>query len=172
MKWDIKLLHAATSLTHPCIDLKMSAVASRTRLYRSAWAPHFPETFFGASACLCLLPRRLSGAFAEEAEVLQKRRVVLTMSARQCRQIAEGVRMFISASKFWSRPTFWRGHLALSRKCGNVGKCLGMIKTVKESFNMRRGCWMNEPGRVYCHLVYTHLVYHSMPKTPISLPLN
>ena len=77
--------------------------------------PHRLHSFLKHSAWLLLAfaklpaPRVLSGAFAEEAEVLQKRRDVLTMSARQCRQVAEGVRNFISASKFWSRPKFGRG---------------------------------------------------------------
>ena len=71
--------------------------------------PHRLCAFLKHSAWLLLAfaklpaPRRLSGAFAEEAEVLQKRRDVLTMSARQCRQVAEGVRKFISASKIWTR---------------------------------------------------------------------
>ena len=64
----------------------------------------------------------------------EERRDVLTMSAGQCRQSAEGVTKFISASKFCSGPKSRRGKFALSRRCRNARKRSGVIKTVKGIF--------------------------------------
>jgi len=55
---------------------------------------------------------------------------VVTMSGRQHGQDAKGVRKFISASKFCSRPTFRRGNFLMSGTCGNTRKGLATIKTV------------------------------------------
>ena len=51
---------------------------------------------------------------------LEDRQDVLTMSARQCGQSAEGVTKFISASKFCSGPKSRRGKSALSRRRRNA----------------------------------------------------
>ena len=64
----------------------------------------------------------------------EDRRDVLTMSAGQCRQSAEGVPKFISASKFCSGPKSRRGKFSLSRRRRNVRKRSGAIKTVKGIF--------------------------------------
>ena len=64
----------------------------------------------------------------------EERRDVLTMSAGQCRQSAEGVPKFISASKFCSGPKSRRGKFALSRRRRNARKRSGAIKTVKGIF--------------------------------------
>ena len=44
---------------------------------------------------------------------IEDRRDVLTLSARQCRQSAESVTKFISASKFCFGPKSWHGKFAL-----------------------------------------------------------
>ena len=61
----------------------------------------------------------------------EDKRDVLTMSAGQCRQSAEGFPKFISASKFCSGPKSRRGKFALTRRRRNAGKCSGAIKTVR-----------------------------------------
>jgi len=77
--------------------------------------------------------QRLSGQRAEDAEgfrIFPEGTDVVTMSGRQHGQDVEGVRKFISASKFCSRPKFRRGNFLMSGTCGNTRKGLGMIKTV------------------------------------------
>ena len=64
----------------------------------------------------------------------EDRRDVLMMSTGQCRQSAEGVPKFISASKFCSGPKSRRGKFVLSRRRRNVRKRSGAIKTVKGIF--------------------------------------
>ena len=61
-------------------------------------------------------------------------RDVLTMSARQCRQSAEGVPQFISASKFCSGPKSRRGKFDLAGRRRNARKRSGATKTVKGIF--------------------------------------
>ena len=65
---------------------------------------------------------------------IEDMRDVLTMSARQCRQSAEGVPKLISASKFCSGSKSRCGKFALSERRRNTRKRSGAIKTVKGSF--------------------------------------
>ena len=115
---------------------QMSAAASRTRLYRSASAPHFPETFRLASACLRKAARTAEAfrTVCGRGKSVTERRDVLTMCARQCRQVAKGVMKFISTSKFWSRPKFRRGHFCPLPQVQKLREVFRMIKTVNRIF--------------------------------------
>ena len=129
----------------------MSAAASRTRLYRSASAPRFPETFRVASACLREAARTAEafrsvcgrgGSVTEKAGCPDDVRTTMQTSCRRCH--------FRSS---FPRPNFDRDQnldadiiFALSRKCGNAGKCLGMIKTVNGIFQEYAERLLNECG--------------------------
>ena len=65
---------------------------------------------------------------------VKRRRDVPTMSARQCRQSAEGVPKFISASKFCFGPISRCGKFAVSRRHRNARNRSGAIKTMEEIF--------------------------------------
>ena len=88
-------------------------------------SPNIREAVRNAKASRIVCGRRGSN---------EDRRDVLTMSAGQCRQSAEGVPKCISASKFCSGPKSRRGKFALSRRRRNARKRSGAIKTVKGIF--------------------------------------
>ena len=63
---------------------------------------------------------------------------VLTMSAGQRRQPAEGVTKFISASKFCSGPKSRRGKFALSGRRRNAWKCSRVRKLPRATTNVQK----------------------------------
>ena len=126
----------------------------------SAWLPSDPDDsrqlpdqlHVGSSLApnvfgtVCVLSGRFpkhSRSCAEASRIVcgrcgspEERRDVLTMSAGQCRQSAEGVTKFISVSKFCSGPKYRRGKFALSGRRRNARKRSGVIETVKGIFQV------------------------------------